>query len=105
MQEILKIIVSDPKLHSQWLNTLSMMENAGDKKIKKCEHPVFVSEIILKHAAEESRHAYYLKKQIAKIASGACPTYESKYLIAPYSSAQYLNSLDVKLCRMLSEEY
>ena len=43
------------------------MENAGAKKISASEDKEKVSLIILKHAAEEHRHAYYLKKQIAKI--------------------------------------
>jgi hypothetical protein len=42
------------------------MENAGARKISKCEHPTLVTQIQLKHAAEEHRHAYYLKKQIGK---------------------------------------
>ena len=59
MQKIIDKIVNNTQTHAKWLNTLSMMENVGAKKIKNCEDPVFVSEIILKHAAEESRHAYY----------------------------------------------
>lgn len=96
-------IVPEPGLHARWLNTLSMMENAGARKIKNCEDPVFVSEIILKHAAEEARHAYYLKKQLAKIQENVCPTYEKQYLLAPDTSYYYLNALDVKICRFLKQ--
>ena len=67
MENVFNAIVMHPTLHARLLNTLSMMENAGAKKIKNCEHPVLVNEIILKHSAEEARHAYYLKKQIQKI--------------------------------------
>src|SRR5947207_8725796 len=81
MKQIIDKIITIPAMHSRWLNTLSMMENAGAKKIKNCEDPVFVNEIILKHSAEEARHAYYLKKQISKIEENACPTYERKYLL------------------------
>lgn len=92
-------------MHARWINTLSMMENAGAKKIKNCEHPIFVNEIILKHAAEEARHAYFLKKQIKKIEENACPTYEKAYLLAPLFSYYYLHTLDIKVCRYLKSTY
>jgi hypothetical protein len=60
-----------------------------------------VTYIILKHAAEEHRHAFYLKKQIEKVKSADCPTYLSDYLIAAKSSKYYLNQLDVDVCRYL----
>jgi hypothetical protein len=105
MENIFKAIVQQPSLHARFLNTLSMMENAGAKKIKNCEHPVLVNEIILKHSAEEARHAYYLKKQIKKIAPKSCPTYEKKYLLAANSSYYYLHELDIKLCRYLKQHF
>lgn len=105
MLEVIHKIVAQPDLHSKWLNTLSMMENTGAKKIKKCEDPVFVNEIILKHAAEEARHAYYLKKQIGKIKINSCPTYEKKYLLAPNTSYYYLSALDVQVCRYLKNRF
>jgi hypothetical protein len=105
MKQIIDKIITVPALHSRWINTLSMMENAGAKKIKNCEDPVFVSEIILKHSAEEARHAYYLKKQIAKIPDNVCPTYESQYILAPKTSYHYLHALDIRICRYLRETH
>lgn len=105
MQSLFEQIIEQPDIHAKWLNTLSLMENTGAKKIKKCEHPVFVSETILKHAAEEARHAYFLKKQIKKMAKNACPTYERKYLLAPKSSLTYLHRLDIQVSRYLKENY
>ena len=77
------------------------MENAGARKISASEDKEKVNLIILKHAAEEHRHAYYLKKQINKIGEGLCENYESNYLLAPNASKFYLNSLDVKVCKYL----
>ncbi|WP_276875444.1 hypothetical protein [Chryseobacterium joostei] len=102
---LLKKIVQDGKTHAKWLNTLSFMENAGARKISKCEHPILVSEIQLKHAAEEHRHAYYLKKQIGKINPELCKTYENSELLAPIATRQYLHSLDIKACRYLQEAF
>ncbi|MEI6945907.1 hypothetical protein V9K67_01820 [Paraflavisolibacter sp. H34] len=105
MQQLIQQIVDQPAIHARWLNTLSLMENVGARKIKKCEHPIFVSEVILKHASEEARHAYYLKRQIRKIARGVCPTYEQQYLLAPGSSYAYLNQLDIDVCRYLKRTF
>ncbi|MDH5033264.1 MULTISPECIES: hypothetical protein [Chryseobacterium] len=102
---LLKKIVQEGSTHAKWLNTLSFMENAGARKISKCEHPTLVSQIQLKHAAEEHRHAYYLKKQIGKINPELCKTYESTELLAPIATSQYLHSLDIKACRYLQEAF
>lgn len=102
---LLKKIVQEGNTHAKWLNTLSFMENAGARKISKCEHPTLVSQIQLKHAAEEHRHAYYLKKQIGKINPELCKTYESTELLAPIATSQYLHSLDIKACRYLQKAF
>ncbi|MBO9691129.1 hypothetical protein [Chryseobacterium sp.] len=102
---LLKKIVQEGNTHAKWLNTLSFMENAGARKISKCEHPTLVSQIQLKHAAEEHRHAYYLKKQIGKIDPELCKTYESTELLAPVATSQYLHSLDMKACRYLQKAF
>ncbi|REC78433.1 hypothetical protein DRF60_08220 [Chryseobacterium elymi] len=104
-QQLLERIVQDGGTHAKWLNTLSFMENAGARKISKCEHPVSVTLIQLKHAAEEHRHAYYLKKQIGKIDPELCKTYEADELLAPTATRQYLHSLDVKACRYLQTAF
>lgn len=105
LEELLQGFIKDDKVHAKWLNTLSMMENAGARKIKACEHPIFVNEVILKHASEEARHAYYLKKQISKVCAGACPTYEAEYLLAPEYSKHYLDALDIHICRFLKKRF
>src|SRR6201992_3261501 len=102
--ELLPLIIKDNKLHARWLNTLSLMENTGARKISASEDPVTVTYIILKHAAEEHRHAFYLKKQIEKAGKAFCPTYADEYLVASNYSKYYLNMLDVEVCRYLKNE-
>jgi uncharacterized ubiquitin-like protein YukD len=102
---ILKKIVNDNTLHSKWLNTLSYMENAGARKISASEHKEEVTLLILKHAAEEHRHAYYLKKQLAKLDENVCRTYRNEELLAPNHTRFYLNTLDVKVCRYLKKHF
>jgi rubrerythrin len=80
------------------------MENTGARKISASEDPLTVTYIILKHAAEEHRHAFYLKKQIEKTGGEQCPTYAAQYLIAPQFSKYYLDRLDIDVCRYLKKE-
>lgn len=105
LASVLENIVNDNTLHSKWLNTLSYMENAGAKKISASEHKEEVSLLILKHAAEEHRHAYYLKKQLAKLDENLCKTYRNAELLAPNHTKFYLNNLDVKVCRYLKQHF
>jgi bacterioferritin (cytochrome b1) len=101
LETILEQIVQNNALHAKWLNTLSLMENTGARKISASEHPTKVTLLILKHAAEEARHAYYLKKQISKLDVAGFEDYDFKSLIAPIRSYHYLKTLDVETSRYL----
>ena len=105
MKDTLVTIVRNDELHARWLNTLSYLENVGARKISTCENDTTTDLVQLKHAAEEHRHAYYLKKQISKLAPGAFTCYESKDLFAPVFTRQYLQRLDLACCRHLAKHY
>lgn len=103
LKDVIQEVVKNADLHAKWLNTLSYMENAGARKISASEDKKKVNLIILKHAAEEHRHAYYLKKQIEKIEGVACPDYDDEFILAPSASKYYLGLLDIKVCKYLKE--
>lgn len=104
MVDVISKIVADETLHAKWLNTLSFMENAGARKISKSEDKTKVSLIQLKHAAEEHRHAYYLKKQIQKLNVPFLIGYEFNELLTPKNTRFYLHALDMNCCRYLKKE-
>lgn len=105
LKNIIAEIVKNDHLHAKWLNTLSMMENTGARKISASENKTHVTLMILKHAAEEARHAYYMKKQISKLGlSGKYIDYNPANLLSPLASLQYLNRMDVDLCRYLKHD-
>lgn len=101
MQQLLSAIVATDILHGQWLNALSFMENAGARKISACENPYQVTFLQLKHAAEEHRHAYYLKKQIQKLAVPFPDTYAKDAILGGMATFHYLQRLDIYCSKFL----
>ncbi len=100
MTDLIRHIVAVPSLHGLWLNTLSYLENCGARKIASCEHPTAVKEEMLKHAAEEFRHAFYLKTQLSRIGH-SFEDYRRCHLLGGWAAYHYLNSLDLQTCRYL----
>jgi len=101
MQELLDSIIQDEILHAKWLNTLSYLENCGARKIAACEHPLLVKKEMLKHAAEEFRHAHYLKQQISRITKQTLHDYSVDHLLGGVYTKNYLHALDIWTCRYL----
>ena len=94
-------IISSHDLHAKWLNTLSYLENCGARKIAACEHPTLVKEEMLKHAAEEFRHAHHLKRQIQRVSNNPMNTYSLSYMLGGTATLHYLSALDLKASRHL----
>jgi hypothetical protein len=93
-------IIACDSTHAKFLNTLSYLENCGARKIAACEHPTLVKEEVLKHAAEEFRHAHHLKKQLSRIGHSLA-NYSPCSLLGGAASLNYLKLLDLKTCRYL----
>lgn len=102
-REFISNIVRSDRVHGKWLNTLSYLENCGARKIARCEHPTKVKEEVLKHAAEEFRHAHYLKKQIKRV-SDEIEDYSLRNILGGIYTLHYINALDVQASRYLSSE-
>jgi hypothetical protein len=105
LKNYLEAILPIPLLHAQWLNTLSYLENAGARKIAKYEHPTKVKEEMLKHAAEEFRHAHHLKREIKKLSSGFnFDDYQLDSLWGGLKTIRYLDRLEILISRKLKKE-
>ncbi|WP_348662926.1 hypothetical protein [Chlamydia vaughanii] len=104
-ETVLERIVSCHELHSKWINTLSFLENCGAKKISASEHPTQVKKEVLKHAAEEFRHAFYLKTQIARITHEPFLNYSIENMLGGNSIKYYLQLLDLRTCKVLKNQY
>jgi bacterioferritin (cytochrome b1) len=93
LAKLLPPLIADDEQHALLLNSLSMMESVGARKIAAYVNPIHVDQITLQHAAEEMRHAYYLKRQIKKLGQNL-PDYSPRNLLAPHASYRYLHRLD-----------
>lgn len=100
IKELINPIVRNPFLHGLWINTLSYLENCGARMIAACEHPTLVKEEMLKHAAEEFRHAFYLKKQLVRIGE-QYENYQRSHLLGAWSGYHYLTKLNLQASRYL----
>jgi hypothetical protein len=101
-QTILPAYLSNPLAHAKWLNTLSYLENCGARKIARSEHPQNVSKQMLKHAAEEFRHAFYLKQQISTKLGFFLPSYQLNAIWGGIDTLRYLDRLEARICRLIN---
>jgi hypothetical protein len=103
-KNLLADLIADPGKHAKWLNTLSYLENCGARKIARTEHPLLVTREVLKHAAEEFRHAFYLKQQISTRLGYCLPDYSRGNLLGGYQTLHYMDRLEARICRLIGSK-
>lgn len=101
MEAFLHYLIADKEQHIKWLNTLSYLENCGARKIAEAEHPTLVRREMLKHAAEEFRHAHHLKEQIKKLTPD--PPADYREILGGHLTRRYLDHLELAVCRLTGE--
>lgn len=94
LHHFLRWVVERPADHARWLNTLSLLEHIGSRKIIKAMDSNTLDETMLRHIAEEARHAYIFKRLSQRIMPHAHPTYATESLFAGEASKYYFQSLD-----------
>lgn len=92
MKEILEKIAAKPSLEARWLNTLSLLEYIGARKIGKTFSKVHPSIEILEHHADETRHAFAFKRLSAIVSGG-----EDLGYLCPDEAIDYFQTLDKTL--------
>ncbi len=102
MEETLTKIVKKPTIHSKFLNTISFLEHMGSRKILSTQDIRDMNESLLRHAAEEARHAHFFKKMAGKI-DHMPATYEWENLLAGYSAFRYFQNLDLMVQRSVED--
>ena len=87
-----------PAMHMRFLNTLSLMEHIGSRKIMASQTGQRLSGDTLRHLAEETRHAFFFKHVAERIARHPLD-YDTAELIAPAAARGYMGRLDAGIAR------
>jgi rubrerythrin len=87
---VLRGIIADPELHYRWLNTLSLLEFMGARKIARSAVGA-PDETYLRHFAEEARHAHFFKRMAERVK----PAGVSDCALCPGAAARYFQTLDL----------
>ncbi len=87
--EVLRRICEDRALEARWLNTVSLMEFVGARKISRTVADRHPSREVLQHLADETRHALAFKQLACDVAGGEVTEY-----LCPEAAATYFQTLD-----------
>lgn len=82
--------------HARFLNTLSMLEHMGSRRIMLTRGAGNLDQTTLKHMADESRHAFFFKRQADRFA-GRSLGYVDADMIAPASARMYFRRLEARI--------
>ncbi len=100
---LLNRAVPDAELHAKLVNTLSMLEHIGSRKIMATQHGGRIDEPTLRHLAEEAHHAHFMKRQAEKSA-GRPLEYVPRDLLAPAAARMYFQRLEAAMLGRLERE-
>src|SRR5438105_12895350 len=94
-REGLREICGDSHTHALFLNMLSLLEHIGSRKIMLARARTSEGEV-LKHLAEEARHAFFFKRAAEKLA-GRALGYGPVDTLAGAAARLYMNRLDARV--------
>jgi hypothetical protein len=87
-------VAGSKELHARFVNTLSLLEYIGARKILKSQNENRVSAELLAHVAEEIRHAQALKRVALKMSEGQLEGYSERELVAGAEARAYIQAVD-----------
>ena len=86
---------------ARWLNTMSFLEYVGFRKIVKCQDAREMTADMLRHAAEESRHALLMKRLAIKAGGSNFKGYERETLLCGDEAEAYFQNVDRETAELL----
>jgi hypothetical protein len=100
---LLVFVIANPRRHARLINTLSLLEHMGSRKIMATQHSAGIDQATLKHVAEEAHHAYFMKRQAEKTAERPLE-YTADELLAPAAARMYFQRLESSMVRSLGTQ-
>ncbi|MFZ9595960.1 MAG: hypothetical protein ACO3A2_07775 [Bdellovibrionia bacterium] len=94
IEMVLNALELRPMLHARFLNTLSLLEYIGARKIFKSQAESSINASLLAHAAEEIHHAQTFKKLALKLSQGKLTSYSEDHLLCGREAKEYFQCLD-----------
>jgi len=95
-QTTLANLVDYPQFHARFLNTLSLLEYIGARKIMKSQDESRITPTVLAHMTEEIRHAQIVKKIAMKLGGESVRTYREDALVCGDEGRAYIQAIDRK---------
>ena len=99
VRNTLEAICADASLHARLLNTLSLLEHIGSRKIMLARSEAADADV-LRHLAEETRHAYFFKRAAERVA-GRALNYGTVHTLAGACARFYMGRLDARITAAL----
>jgi hypothetical protein len=99
MRDFLTALVHEPAQHARFLNMLSMLEHLGSRKIMVSQMNRILTEDILKHLAEEARHAYFFKRQAERVAKKPLDGFNDDNTMCRIPAAMYFGRMDAGISK------
>ena len=100
-RDFLTATVGEESKHKRFLNLLSMLEHMGSRKIMLSQMQGILTQDILKHLAEETRHAFFFKREAQKLATTPLDGYAVDQTMCAASGRLYFGRLDAELTAKL----
>lgn len=102
-KKCLQQLIQKPDLHGKFLNTLSLLEFIGARKIMKSQQEELITPTVLSHATEEIRHAQIIKKLAIKVGGKSVITYGPQSVLCGAEARNYIHGIDYKAQEVLGE--
>lgn len=99
--DLLRWCVEQPERHAKWLNTLSLLEHIGCRKIVKSMDSERADCELLRHVAEEARHALFFKELAERVHAASARDYSDETLLCGDAAHAYIQGLDQDVTQYL----
>ncbi len=104
VRDFLQNLTTAPREHARFMNMLSMLEHMGSRKIMLSQMDKVLTEDILKHLAEEARHAYFFKRQAERVAGHALDGYNEENTMSRVPALMYFGRMDAGIAKIVGPD-
>jgi hypothetical protein len=98
----LQTVIAAPLLHSRFLNMLSLLEHIGSRKIMLTQMQGGMGRDVLKHMAEETRHAYFFKTRAERLNGHGQLGYSDADCLCRNAAVMYFQRLDAEISKAVA---